>query len=81
MDHAQTQPQDQFDVFVDGAGPAGLMAAEQAARARGGHRLEDQVQKRVIRRSSTSVCLAECLAEKNKKLRPLSLSLCMSGEP
>ena len=33
MDHAQTQPQDQFDVLVVGAGPAGLMAAEQAARA------------------------------------------------
>ena len=33
MDHVQTQPQDQFDVLVVGAGPAGLMAAEQAARA------------------------------------------------
>ncbi|MDA8818026.1 NAD(P)/FAD-dependent oxidoreductase, partial [Planktomarina sp.] len=33
MDHAQTQRQDQFDVLVVGAGPAGLMAAEQAARA------------------------------------------------
>ena len=33
MDHAQTQPQDQFDVLVIGAGPAGLMAAEQAAQA------------------------------------------------
>ena len=27
------QPQDQFDVLVVGAGPAGLMAAEQAARS------------------------------------------------
>ena len=33
MDHAQTQLQDQFDVLVVGAGPAGLMAAEQAAQA------------------------------------------------
>ena len=30
---------------------------------------------------STLLCLAECLAEKHKRLRPLSLSLCMSGEP
>ena len=34
------------------------------ARARGGHRLEDQVQKSVIGRSSRSLCLGECLAEK-----------------
>ena len=33
MDHAQAQSQDLFDVLVVGAGPAGLMAAEQAARA------------------------------------------------
>ena len=33
------------------------------ALARGGHRLEDQVQKSVITRSSTSLCLA---AEKQK---------------
>ena len=51
------------------------------AWARGGHRLEEQVQKSVIKCSSTSLCLAECLAEKNKRLRPLSLSLCISGEP
>ena len=53
----------------------------EGARARGGRRLEDQVQQGVIGRGSTSLCLAECLAEKNKRLRPLSLSLCMSGEP
>ena len=47
------------------------------AWARGGHRLEEQVQKSVIKCSSTSLCLAD----KNKRLRPLSLSLCMSGEP
>ena len=51
------------------------------ALARGGHRLEDQVQKSVIRRSSTSLCLAECLAEEKEGLRPLSLSSCISGEP
>ena len=33
MDHAQAQSQDVFDLLVVGAGPAGLMAAEQAARA------------------------------------------------
>jgi len=33
MDHAQAQYQDVFDLLVVGAGPAGLMAAEQAARA------------------------------------------------
>ena len=38
------------------------------ARARGGHRLEDQVQKSVIKCSSTSLCLAECLDEKTKGL-------------
>ena len=33
MDHAQAQSQNVFDLLVVGAGPAGLMAAEQAARA------------------------------------------------
>ena len=33
MDHAQAQSQNAFDLLVVGAGPAGLMAAEQAARA------------------------------------------------
>lgn len=33
MDHAQAQSQLVFDLLVVGAGPAGLMAAEQAARA------------------------------------------------
>ena len=32
MDHAQAQSQNVFDLLVVGAGPAGLMAAEQAAR-------------------------------------------------
>ena len=38
------------------------------AWARGGHRLEEQVQKSVIKCSSTSLCLAECLDEKTKGL-------------
>ena len=33
MDHAQTQSPAMFDILVVGAGPAGLMAAEQAAQA------------------------------------------------
>ena len=33
MDHAPTQSPEVFDVLVVGAGPAGLMAAEQAAQA------------------------------------------------
>ena len=33
MDHAQAQSQNVFDLLVVGAGPAGLMAAEQAARS------------------------------------------------
>ena len=33
MDHAQAQSQNVFDLLVVGAGPAGLMTAEQAARA------------------------------------------------
>ncbi|MDA8713791.1 TIGR03862 family flavoprotein [Planktomarina temperata] len=33
MDHAQAQSQNVFDLLVVGAGPSGLMAAEQAARA------------------------------------------------
>ena len=35
MDHAQAQSQNVFDLLVVGAGPAGLMAAEQAAAGLG----------------------------------------------
>ncbi len=54
----------------------GKGVAQSRVQARGGRRLKDQVQQSVIGRGSTSLCLAECLAEKNKRLRPLSLSLC-----
>ena len=54
----------------------GKGVAQSRVQARGGRRLKDQVQQSVIGRGSTSLCLAECLAEKNKKLRPLSLSVC-----
>jgi hypothetical protein len=50
-------------------------------RARRGNGLTNQVLNRVILRVPTPLCLAERLAEKDKRLRPLSLSLCMSGEP
>ena len=49
-------------------------------RARRGNGLTNQVLNRVILRVPTPLCLAERLAEKDKRLSPLSLSLCMSGE-
>jgi len=46
-------------------------------RTRGGNGLTTRVLNKGILRGYTPLCLAE----KHKRLRPLSLSLCMSGEP